>query len=164
MKYVLTLACLASACFAASAHAATLKLPADKPVVEFTAPDNYEPEKTEDGYDCESPDGSVTLMFEMTTPRDEEEFVKADLDYLAEEKVIIDQTTRKTGETERNGFTVKTISWNAKQVGHGDETITMYFFRLNDVTTLLVTSWVTKKREAGHRDEIEQILDSIKRG
>src|SRR5205085_942405 len=52
--------------FAASlATAGTINVPAKRPVITVNIPDSWEPEETEKGTACESPDKVVTVFFEI---------------------------------------------------------------------------------------------------
>ena len=162
MKSTLAIASVLLFSLAGISHAKTLKLPTDKPAVQVAVPDSYKPEEIDNGYTCESKDEAVTIYFETTAMKGMEALIGENVDYLVMQGVKIDADSKKTKDFEANGMKVGSVTWDGKQKGYGDETVTMYFIKLDDDTMFIITYWVTKKGEREHQDEISKIFDSVK--
>ena len=162
MKITVPIAAILLLSLAGISHAKTLKLPEDKPAVQVAVPDSYKPEESDNGYTCESKDEAVTMYFETTPMKGMDALIDENVDYLVKQGVKIDSDSKKTKDFEANGMKVGSITWDGKQKGYGDETVTMYFIKLDADTMFIITYWVTKKGEQAHADEISKIFDSIK--
>lgn len=149
---------------ASAAHAKNLTLPLEDPTTVLTVPASWTSEKTDSGYTCESEDKEAMIVFETADKKEIEQLVDANIDWLMkEEKVEIDKSTEKKDTIESGGFKWSTVSWAGKNEEWGPASIMLAFADIGNDQMLMITYWVTTKGAEKHKEDIESILDSIKK-
>ncbi len=164
-KNLIITLCLALPLLAASvASAEIVKIPKGSPAVTVDIPDKWEPEDTEKGVVCESPDKEATIFFEVTSAKKIEALIDENIDWLVkDQEVEIDKSTQKSNEFEAGGMSWKTLAWEGKSKEWGAANIILAFADAGKGKVMMVTYWVTKKGEAKHGKELSTILDSVKK-
>ena len=167
MKKPLILAlCLGLPLFALQrASAELVKLPkGSSPVVSVNIPDKWEPEDTDKGVVCESPDKEATIFFEVTSAKKIDALIDENVEWLtSDQKVEIDKSTQKSNDFEAGGMSWKSLAWEGKSEEWGPASIILAFADTGNGKVLMVTYWVTKKGEAKHGKQLATILDSVKK-
>jgi hypothetical protein len=154
---------LALAVFTGFAFAGTIKIPKDKPAMTVEIPDSWKPEDTDAGITCESPDQVATVFFEVTAAKDLEALINDNVDWLTkEQKVKIDDSTKKEKDFTANGLDWKRISWDGDSKEWGPSAVGFMFVAVGDGKVLTVTYWITKKDIDKESAALDKIMDSIK--
>lgn len=149
---------------ATTAPAGTVKLPKEKPVVSVTIPDSWEPEETEDGVQCESPDQVATLIFEVTEQKGMNDLIDASVDWLMKDhKVEVDEKSQTAKDFESGGMQWKRISWQGSSKEHGPADVGFLFTEVGDGQLLAVTYWILHKDQEKQLEEIVKIYQSVKK-
>jgi hypothetical protein len=149
---------------ALNASAGIVKVPKDSPAITVDIPDSWEPEDTDKGIACESPDKEATVFFEVTSAKKIDALIDENIDWLMkDQKVDIDKSSQKSGEFEANGMKWKTLAWDGKSEDWGPANIMLAFGDAGKGKVVMITYWVTKKGEAKHGKQLTQILDSVKK-
>lgn len=145
------------------ALAGTIKIPSEKPVISVTVPDAWEPEETEDGVECESPD-EVVMFFEISPKKGVEELIEANVDWLMkDQKVEVEEKSQTTKDFEAGGLSWKRISWEGKSEEYGPADIGFLFTDAGSGQVLTVTYWISQKDKPKHMEEIGKIFESVKK-
>lgn len=166
MKKILLLSlCLALPFLAVTgASAGVIKIPEGSPVISVSIPDKWEPEETDEGVVCESPDKEATIFFEVTSAKKIEALIDENIDWLVkDQEVEIDKSTQKSNEFEAGGMSWKSLAWEGKSKEWGAANIILAFADAGKGKVLMVTYWVTTKGEAKHGKTLTAILDSVKK-
>ena len=160
----LFLAGLCAASFVAPVvSAGTIKLPEKNPLVSFEAPDAWHPEDTDKGFSCESPDSEATVIFEVTSAKGLEALIDENIEWLAEQKVTIDKSSKVSKDFKAAGMDWSVIGWDGKNDEYGPASIRFGFVDIGKGKILMITYWVTKKGESRHQDTLNNMFDSVKK-
>lgn len=147
-----------------TASAEVVKIPKGTPAVTVSIPDKWEPEDTDKGIVCESPDKEATIFFEVTSAKKLEALIDENIEWLtSDQKVEIDKATQKSAEFEAGGMSWKSLAWKGKSEEWGPANIILAFADAGKGKVLMVTYWVTEKGEAKHGKQLTTILDSVKK-
>ena len=144
----------------AGLHAKTLRIPEDKPVLSVDVPSSWETDDLEKGVQVKSADGEAQIFFEVTSAKKIDALIDENIDYLKENKVVIDESTKQESDFEFPGMKGKTLTWDAKDE-FGPESVALVFGKVSDSKMLMITYWVTKKSEKKHGDEIAKVMNSV---
>ena len=162
-KLILTF-CLALPLLLQDASAEIVKVPKDSPAITVNIPDKWEPEETDKGIVCESPDKEATIFFEVTSAKKLEALIDENIDWLVkDQEVEIDKSTQKSTDFEAGGMSWKALAYEGTSKEWGAANIILAFADAGKGKALMVTYWVTKKGEARHGKELTAILDSVKK-
>ena len=161
MKKTALLATLLLATLGGSASAKTIRIPEDKPVISVNIPSSWETDDLDKGVQCKSADGEAQIFFEVTSAKKIDALIDENVDYLKENKVIIDESTKKESEFEIDGMAGHVLSWDGKDE-FGPEHVALVFGKVSDSKMLMITYWVTKKTEKKNGAEITAVMDSVK--
>ncbi|MBV9656633.1 MAG: hypothetical protein JO295_00860 [Verrucomicrobia bacterium] len=160
---ILALGAILSLVLLSDARAKTIKIPEDSPVVSVSIPSDWEPDTTDEGVECESPDKEATIFFEVTTAKKIDELTKENIDWLKKQKVTVDQKTEKSNEFEAGGMKWSSVAWKGTSEEWGPANIILAYADCGSGKVLMVTYWVTEKGEAKHGKQLTEILDSVKK-
>jgi hypothetical protein len=145
------------------ATAGTIKIPTDKPAASAFVPDSWEPEATDEGISCESPDGVATVFLEVTTAKGLDALLKENIDWLVDDqKVKISEDSKETKDVEFGEVKFSRISWDATSKEWGPAVVGFLFTDLGNGKILTVTYWITKKDATKHYGTLEKIFASVK--
>ena len=148
-----------------SATAGTLKIPLAEPAASIQIPDSWEPEQDEDGIQAESPDATTTIFVEVVEDEEQmEAAIEASIEWLTEDnKLKLDDTSKKEGEFETEGRKWSRISWDGESKEWGPAVVGFLFTEVGDGTVMTVTYWVLKKEETEKSLEtLAKIFASVK--
>ena len=164
MKHTILAATLLITLVPALAPAATVKLPADKPAMTATVPDDWEPEESDDGILAESPDNVSTIYFEVVgTEKEMNTVIEDSLKWLTEEHdVKVDAATKETKDFEDSGRKWSRISWSGESKEWGPAVIGFLFTEVGDGKVLTITYWISKKDSEKSLETLGKIFSSVK--
>lgn len=163
-KLVLTATLLLTA-LSTLATADTIKLPEDKPAVSVSVPEDWSPEKDDDGNVlAESPDNVSTLYFEIVA--DEKEMdaaVESSVKWLMEDhEVKVNAATKAEQEFEQEGRKWHRISWDGESKEWGPAVVGFLFTEVGQGKVLTITYWISKKDTEKSLESLGKILASVK--
>lgn len=145
------------------AMAGTIQIPTEKPVASAFVPNNWEPEATDEGIACESPDGVATVFLEVTTAKGLDALLKENIDWLVDDqKVKINEASKETKDVQFGEVKFSRISWDATSKEWGPAVVGFLFTDLGNGKVLTVTYWITKKDAEKHYGTLEKIFASVK--
>ncbi|MBF0527967.1 MAG: hypothetical protein HQK55_01600 [Deltaproteobacteria bacterium] len=164
MKLAKLLAVVLVLFFANSAFAGTIQIPEKGPVVSVSIPDSWQPEVTEKGVACESPDKVATVFFEIAkSDKDLQALIDENVDWLVkDQKVKINDATKEQKDVEISGVKWLRISWDGNHAEWGPAAVGFLFAPVGDGSALVVTYWITKKDFEKHDATLTKIFGSIK--
>lgn len=160
MKKVTFLTALLLLGVGASLQAKTIRIPEDKPVISVDIPSTWETEDLDKGVQTKSPDGEAQIFFEVISAKKIGALIDENINYLKENKVVIDESTRKENDFELPGIKGKTLTWDAKDE-FGPESVALVFGKVSDSKMLMITYWVTKQSEKKHGEELAKVMNSV---
>ncbi len=144
-------------------RAGTINIPVSAPLMTVDIPESWEPEETDNGVVCETPDKEATIFFEVTSAKKIEALTEESIDWLQDQDVTIDKSTEKTKEFKAGGLDWSLVSWDGKNDEFGPATIMLAFADAGKGKVILVTYWVTKKGESKYEGELTKIFDSVRK-
>ena len=146
-----------------SAMAGTISIPVKRPAVMINIPDSWEPEETDKGISCESPDQVATLFFEVaSSEKGMNKLIDQNIDWLVKEQgVKIVAETQQEGETMVGGLKSSQISYDAKSKEFGPAKVGFIFTMVGE-KLLVTTYWFSKKGYEKHDATVKQILESVR--
>ena len=164
MKHTLLAATLVLTLFPALAPAGTVKLPEDKPAATIAIPDDWEPEKSDDGILAESADNVATIYLEVVSNEKEMDgVIEESLKWLTEEhSVKVDAATKETKDFEEGGRKWSRIGWSGDSKEYGPAMIGFLFTQVGDGKVLTVTYWISKKDSEKNMEALGKIFTSVK--
>lgn len=167
MKKIITTATLLLALLSTNlAVAGTVKLPADKPAAAITIPDDWSPEKDDDGNVlAESPDNTTTVYFEIVANEKEmDTAVESSVTWLMEEhEVKVDAASQEEKEfTDDTGRKWHRISWSGDHKEHGPAVVGFLFTEVGQDKVLTLTYWINKKGAEKSLEALGGIFNSVK--
>ena len=129
----------------------------------MTLPAGWTSEETDNGYSCQSKDTDATIFFEVANgEKESNDLVNENIKFLADQKVTLDQSSKKEREFEAEGLKWQVLEYSGKDES-GDEHIQMFFAEVKPGKMMMITYWVTTKAESKHKDEITKLFDSFKK-
>jgi hypothetical protein len=164
MKRTLIAATLILTLLPALAPATTIKLPKDKPAASIDIPDDWEPEKSEEGILAESADNVATIYLEVVADKKGMDTVIEDsITWLTDDcGVKVDAATKDTKDFEEGGRKWSRISWNGESKEWGPSSIGFLFTEVGDGKVLTITYWISKKDSAKSLETLGKIFSSVK--
>jgi hypothetical protein len=146
------------------APAETIKIPADEPVISVNIPEDWEPEATDKGYACESPDKVATVILEVTSEKGLEALIGENVDWLVKDQSVqINKASEQKQDFESTGRKWSRISWDGDSKDWGPATVGFLFTDAGDGKMLTLTYWITKKGQEKHFPTLTKIIESVKR-
>jgi hypothetical protein len=95
------------------ASASTVNIPDDKPTISVFVPDSWEPEETDKGIACESPDKVATLFIEVTSTKGVDALIDENIDWLTKDQgVRLDKASEQ-----KQSFEAANLEWQQQRVG-----------------------------------------------
>lgn len=166
MKKIILTATLLLSVFANLATAGTVKLPADKPAASITIPDDWSPEKDDDGNIlAESPDNATTVYFEIVADeKGMDTAIESSMKWLLEEhEVKVDAATQEEKDfTDDTGRKWSRISWSGDHKEHGPAVVGFIFTEVGQGKVLTLTYWINKKGAEKSLEALGGIFNSVK--
>jgi len=164
MKHTLLAATLVLTLFPALAPAGTVKLPEDKPAMTASIPDDWEPEKSDDGILAESPDNVATIYLEVVANEKQMDgVIEESLKWLTEEHAVkVDAATKATKDFEEGGRKWSRISWDGDSKEWGPAVIGFLFTEVGNGKVLTITYWISKKDSEKSLETLGKIFSSVK--
>eukprot|EP01133_Synstelium_polycarpum_P029287 gene29287-35820_t len=96
----------------AAAPAATLTFPSEAPVASITIPNSWGPKETEGGIDATSDDSAIYLSVDVADAKTSDKVISDAIDFLTENGVKIDDSTKKTSTDQINGMDMTNLDWS----------------------------------------------------
>jgi hypothetical protein len=156
--------CLALPLFATTFVAAkTLEIPEKKPLFSVVVPDSWTVEELEKGLAVESKDGVVTVFFEVTGAKGLDQLLDETIDWLKDQKVKIDESTKKESDFKVEGMDWSRISWKGSNEEWGKSDIAFMFGDLGHGKIAVITYWLPESGLEKHIPSINKMFDSFKR-
>lgn len=146
-----------------SASAKTLHIADKTPVISVDVPSEWTSERIEKGISCQSDDGEATIFFEVATAKSLDKLLDETIEWLKEQKVTIDESTKTESSFKAEGMEWSKISWNGGNAEWGKGDIAFVFGDMGNNRVAVITYWITEKGVAKHSAEIGGIFDSFKR-
>ncbi|ENN88193.1 hypothetical protein RHSP_40245 [Rhizobium freirei PRF 81] len=161
MKKIILLAA-ALAAFPMLANAKTLAFPSDEPVASVSIPDNWKPQETETGIDSTSPDSAIYFSLDVATGDNIDKIIDDAVNFLAKNGVKVDASTRKDDDSnEVNGMKLSLLNWQGND-NDGAVNITLGVLSPAPNKILVLTYWGSKENQDKHKEEVLDIIGSIK--
>jgi hypothetical protein len=146
------------------ASASTVNIPDDKPTISVFVPDSWEPEETDKGIACESPDKVATLFIEVTSTKGVDALIDENIDWLTKDQgVRLDKASEQKQSFEAANLEWQRISWSGDSKEWGPATVGFAFTDGGNGKIVTVTYWITKKDQEKHFPAIEKIFESVRR-
>lgn len=161
IKPFLTLVAI-TALAAVSAEAKTVKIPdADGPVASITFPDDWDVEEIEGGHGGNSADEHVYLSaVAVENETDMNSQIDDVFKMLSENKVTLDESTKKEQKFKVNGLEAEELHYEGKDAD-GPTGVSIVFIPLKN-NLVILTYWVTLAEEAKHQVTVGKIVNSLK--
>lgn len=146
-----------------SAFAGTVKVPAKRPAITVEIPDSWEPEETDRGVACESPDQAATVFFEVVgTEKGMNSLLDENFEWLVKDQgVKINDTTKQEKDMLVAGIKSSVLSFDANSKEFGPAKVGFIFTPVG-TKVLVTTYWITNKGAAKHDATLTRIFNSIK--
>ncbi|MGG6896818.1 MULTISPECIES: histidine kinase [Rhizobium] len=161
MKKIVLLAA-ALVAFPMLANAKTLAFPSDAPVASVTVPDSWKPKETESGIDANSPDSAIYFALDVASGDNVEKVVGDAISFLDKNGVKVDDSTRKDDDSnEVNGMKLSILNWQGTDE-NGAVNINLGVLSPAPNKILVLTYWGSKEDQDKHKQEVLDIIGSIK--
>ena len=146
------------------AFAKNIEIPESGPVVSVNIPESWEPENTERGVACESPDKVATIFFEIAnSEKAVNALIDENFDWLVnDQKVKINSGSQQEKEAEIAGAQWKVLTWDADSAEWGAAKVGMLMTSAGKNKLLIATYWITKKDADKHDATLTKIFESVK--
>lgn len=146
-----------------STYAGTVNIPPKKPVISIDIPDTWEPEETDKGVACESPDKVATVFFEVAkSEKGMNSIIDENIDWLVKEQgVKIDGSTKQEKELPIGGLSSAMVIYDAASKEFGPSRVGFIFTEISN-RLLVTTFWITKKGSEKHDATMSKIFASVK--
>jgi len=145
------------------ASAKTLKVPEKKAVISVEIPDSWTVEELDKGVSVESKDKVVTVFFEITGAKGLDKLLDETIDWLKEQKVKIDESSKKEADFKVEGMDFSRISWKGSNEEWGKSDIAFIFGDLGNGKIVVITYWLPESGLDKHIPAINKMFDSFKR-
>jgi hypothetical protein len=159
MRIYSTLFCLLSF-LCLSAFADTFKLPENKPIVSFVLPESWKPTETDTGLEAVSVDGEIYLALEFVDADSVDDVIDANLRYLEEQGVKVENEPKDKGDTTLNEMAISHMSYNGTDKD-GTCEVSLSFLTVAPGKGLMITYWGSRNAADKHKESLEKILGSI---
>jgi hypothetical protein len=145
------------------AVAGTVRVPSKNAAITVEVPDSWEPEETDKGIACESPDKVVTVFFEVAaSERGMTDIIDENVDWLVREQgVRINLGSKKKGELKVGGITSDSIMYDANHKEYGPASVG-FIFTLIGGKILITTFWLSREGFEKHEATLHRIFASVK--
>ena len=145
----------------AAAPAATLTFPSEAPVASITIPNSWGPKETEGGIDATSDDSAIYLSVDVADAKTSDKVISDAIDFLTENGVKIDDSTKKTSTDQINGMDMTNLDWSGPDK-EGSVNIRLSFAAPTPDKLLVITYWGSKGTQEKHAPELLAIIGSLK--
>jgi hypothetical protein len=159
-KIILTFAALVSLTMGVSAK--EYNITKSEPIAKITFPEGWKVTEEDDIINATSKDESISLDVEIFDNDDLDENLQATIDYLKENKVIVDEKSLKESEGKINGLDAVFHSYDGKDE-EGPCVISLCFMILNEKKTVSILHWSPAKVDEEQQKEVLAILNSVKK-
>jgi hypothetical protein len=162
-KVVKLIAALCLSLAVGSALAGTINVPARRPAVTINIPDSWEPEETDRGVGCESPDKVATVFFEVVgSEKGLNNLLDDHLEWLVDEHgVKVKASSKNEAEVLVGGIRSQLLGYDAHSKEWGPAKVGFIFTPVNG--KMLVTSyWISVKGFSNIEGTLNRILASVK--
>jgi hypothetical protein len=159
---IIPLCVLVSCALAASAFAKTYSLPDDKPFVSITVPDAWETDEIDNGVESTSKDGEVYFYVEVTDADNVKAAMQEGIKYLQSKGVTLDADSAKDQEGKLNGMDIVGVKWDGKDE-EGPAKISLTLIMVTEEKGLLLVYWGSPDGSKANKDELDKIVNSIKK-
>jgi hypothetical protein len=100
--------------FAPAAQAKVFSIPAEDAIATINAPDDWEPSETDKGVEMNSPDRGIYIDVEAVKADDITGAVAETVKLLASQGLVLDQSSQKTSDSERDGLKMHDFLYDGK--------------------------------------------------
>jgi hypothetical protein len=148
--------------FTGSVVAGIVDVPSTNPVITVHIPDSWKPEDTDKGVSCESPDGVVTIFFEIVkSERGMKKLIDENVDWLVTDQgVKIDASTKNEQDIAVGGIKSSLIGYDADSKEYGPAKVGFIFTPVGD-KLLVTTYWLTVEDYDKQDARVNKILESV---
>lgn len=157
---LLTLAALVSLTVGVSAK--EYNITKSEPIAKITFPDDWKVTEEDDIINATSKDESISLDVEIFDNDDLDDSLQATIDYLKENKVIVDEKSLKETEGKINGLDAVFHSYDGKDE-EGPCVISLCFMILSEKKTVSILHWSPSKVDEELQKQVIEILNSVKK-
>ena len=157
---VAVIAIMLAAAWPAAALAKTLKIGSDPAVATITLPDAWDGSAEEGQVEALSSDKAIYLSVETVSAEDLKTAGQDVARQLADQKIELDQKSRKVAPVTIAGMSGAAISWEAKDAD-GPTQVHMVTLKARPDTEILVLRWGDEGAEKNHAAEVDAILKSL---
>ncbi len=154
------LALLTLTALAAPAFAETVKLPDESPYASITIPENWKPEKYDDGVECMSPDKGVYIAVEGIDGENVKSSVEEAIKYLKKKGVTVKSESQTTKDFKIGELAAGEILWDGKDED-GDCIISLTFVQITPKKGLMAIYWASPASEKKYSATLGKIVRSI---
>ena len=144
----------------ALAHAKTLTLGADAPVVTVDVPDAWNPQEYPNGMAATAP-GNYLVNTEVISAADIQSKMESTMQYFIDHGVEVDKSTEVSHDMKINGFDVTYTEWQGKDKD-GPAMVSISAMILNKEQLVLINTWGSPDADKADGDAILALVKSIK--
>ena len=142
------------------AHAKTLTLGAEAPVVTVDVPDAWNPQEYPNGMAATAP-GNYLVTAEVISASDIQSKMEGAMQYFMDHGVEVDKSTEASHDMKINDFDVTYTEWQGKDKD-GPAIVTISAMILNKEQLVLINTWGSPDADKADGDAILAMVKSIK--
>ena len=158
-KFLLSLAALAVMVIPVAAT--EYKLPKKESIFSVKFPDSWKVTQEGDSVEAFSGDEAVAIWMQTDDASTIDDSMKANIEYLNEQGVKLDQKTRKDTEGEHNGMPMSTVSWKGTDA-ESDCSVSLIFLHPTEDTAITMLYWATEEEVKKNAKDIDSVIESMK--
>jgi len=148
---------------AASAAAATHKVPSDEPMATVEIPDKWKIKQSGEVIDASSQDGKLHFLVTPVEQKKVAETMGEAMRYIrGTGGIVVRPESRKNEAGNINGIDVQHASWQGKDKS-GEVEIQFTLFSLSNDKRLLAACWGSPAAKKKYQADLKKMLESIKK-
>ena len=149
------------AIFVPAAQAKVFSIPAEDAIATFNAPEDWEPSETDKGVEMNSPDKGIYIDVEAVKADDIAAAVAETVKLLATQGLDIDQSSKKTSDSEKNGLKMHDFLFTGKDKD-GPTNFAITLVETSDPSAfLMLTFWGSDEAIKTNGNTLDQITKSV---
>ena len=163
LKSIYSVVALAAALavYAPAAQAKVFSIPAEDAIATINAPDDWEPSETDKGVEMNSPDRGIYIDVEAVKADDITGAVAETVKLLASQGLVLDQSSQKTSDSERDGLKMHDFLYDGKDKD-GPTNFAITLVETSDPSAyLMLTFWGSDEALKANGKTLGEITQSV---
>ena len=147
--------------FVPAAQAKVYSIPSQDAIATIDGPDDWEPNETDNGVEMNSPEGDIYIDVEAVKAKDITAAVSDTVKLLADQGLVIDESSKKTNDSETNGMKMHDFMYSAKD-NDGPTNFAITLVETSDPGTfLMLTFWGSDEALKSNGKALGEITHSV---